>query len=159
MFYGVNNCFSCLCFIDGQAVYKKLNGSLSKCQKKISKILTTYNELADMAVPASASYPSRLTEDAVDTEATHNKATQQLTDLVARLQRSQEQQRMVQVEATNVLSYLNADISKAVQLIQELDIEQQTAKGGLLGCKWLLPAVKLGATNWFNKWVFQRASI
>ena len=93
--------------------------------------MTIYNEMADNEVPDSAVYPSTLTEEKIDTGATYEREAKQLIGLVTRLDRSQEEQRMIEAEATNVLSYFNEDITKAVEVIAVLNGQNQAHKGGI----------------------------
>ena len=64
--------------------------------------LAVIYEMADNEVPDSAAYPSTLTEEEIDTGATYDREAKQLIGLVTRLDRSQEEQRMIEAEATTL---------------------------------------------------------
>ena len=98
-----------LFFTEGQALYKKINKMLKKAQAKVSDLLKKYNEMSELPTKHQALLPVHIThEDVTNMDFFNSYASAQqntiaeCADLLARLERSQEEQRIVLNEMVSI---------------------------------------------------------
>ena len=101
-------------------MYKKINKSLTKVQKKTTKLIVNYNNLS--LLPTAAQMLLTISADDIVTSSTSSEflgTRAECLDLVARISRSKEEQCLVLQEMNNVMASLQKQVDSAKEQLGE----------------------------------------
>ena len=110
-------------------MYKKINGSLKRCQRKITSAIEKYNNMDNLPNTTRSPLPLDISEDKIASTENADGLKSQLASMVERLDRCHEEQEMITQEVENISHAFTEQIKMYASWIGRLNSQSPSEKG------------------------------